>query len=116
MLPILSAVSSSKHGPAYGLPNHKHIFFLFTEDRVCALSADAAENSVRLPLNTWALTDSNASVGPPCEAFLAAAGGTAWVVQATSPKRSRWYEWHKQMQARLYVMDVVSEVEMKAFG
>jgi len=73
-------------------------------------------SSFHLPKGCWALTDSNEGVGAPCGAFLRAAGPDVWVVQATSPLRSRWYEWSKQRLASMLVMDWFPSNELTALG
>jgi hypothetical protein len=67
------------------------------------------------PSGTWLLADSNAMVSQPCGAFLRSTIDVL-VVQTTSPKVSRWKEWSKQRQARVFVMDWISRDEMIALG
>lgn len=60
----------------------------------------------------WALTDSNAKVNEPCEAFLSNA---QCVVQTTPPKPIRWKEWTKQkVTAAVLVMDLPHGYEIAA--
>ncbi|KAI0245653.1 hypothetical protein BJV78DRAFT_1287359 [Lactifluus subvellereus] len=70
-----------------------------------------------LPVGTWALTDSNEHTREPCRAFLSASRRhQAWIVQATSPAKDRWYQWSKELQAQYFVMERFSYEESIALG
>ena len=102
-----------------GLPTAFHVFsdrfFLFTETG--ASEHDVVDKSgLILPPGTWALTNSGEVIEQPCDAFLAAPQDQVWIIQATSPKRSRWHEWRKQLRARLYVMDWFPPHELEVLG
>lgn len=84
-------------------------FLLFDKRGVRTFPGDR-QNSVLLH-DTWALSDSNASISSPCPAFLVSG---AVVIQATSPHQSRWKTWRKDYKARLFVMDLWSRPEMGA--
>ena len=84
-------------------------FLLFDKDGVREFPADRRTTDL-LP-ETWALSDSNATISTPCPAFL---GSRAVVIQATSPQQSRWKAWRKNYQAWLFVMDLWSRKEMGA--
>ncbi|KAF8346138.1 hypothetical protein F5887DRAFT_962858 [Amanita rubescens] len=102
-----------------GLPTAFHVFsdrfFLFTE--AGASQHDVVDQSgLKLPPGTWALSNSGEVIEQPCAAFLSAPPGRAWIIQATSPKRSRWREWKKQLRAKLYVMDWFHPNELRVLG
>jgi len=59
----------------------------------------------------WALTDSNANVTQPCEAFQSKA---LRIIQATSPKPARWNEWYKQRSGMWVIVDPPSVPEIAA--
>jgi hypothetical protein len=90
-------------------------FFLFTEAGASEHNL-LAKNALQLPNGTWALADSSELIEHPCSAFLAAPLEDIWVIQATSPKRSRWREWSKQRDAKIYVMDWFSSNELRTLG
>ena len=91
-----------------GLPTAFHVFsdrfFLFTETGASQYDV-VGTSGLKLPPGTWALTNSGEVIEKPCPEFLCAPRGRVWIIQATLPKRSRWYEWKKQLRAKLYVMD-----------
>jgi hypothetical protein len=68
----------------------------------------------RLPPNTLALCDSNAALSSPPSPFISAES-TSFIVQATSPKVARWYEWSKQKRAYIWTMDLWSKEEISAW-
>lgn len=90
-------------------------FFLFTEAGPSKHSVVAA-SAMEIPSGTWALANSSDFVGQPCSAFLAARRNGTWIIQATLPKRSRWFEWSKQQEARFYVMDWFTPYELEVLG
>ena len=100
-----------------GLPTAFHVFrktfFLFTETGASQHDVDYV---FELPPGTWALTNSGEVIEQPCPAFLCAPLRRAWIIQATSPKRSRWHEWCKQLKASLYVMDCFPPNELEVLG
>ena len=101
-----------------GLPTAFQVFgdrfFLFTETGASEHNV-VDTSALILPPGTWALANSSELVGQPCNAFLAA-HNMVWIIQATSPKRSMWYEWKKQRYARLYVMDWFPFNELEVLG
>jgi hypothetical protein len=102
-----------------GLPTALQVFddrfFLFTETGASEHGL-LAKNALHLPNGTWALADSSEFIEKPCSAFLAAPLKNVWVIQATSPKRSRWREWSKQRDAKMYVMDWFYSDELGTLG
>lgn len=74
------------------------------------------KNVSKIPDGTWALADSGEIIEQPGSAFLATPLSKVWVIQATSPKRSRWFEWRKQRNASMYVMDCFNSGELKTLG
>lgn len=102
-----------------GLPTAFQVFddkfFLFTETGASQHDT-TTESALILPPGTWALTNSGEFIGQPCSAFLAAPRKDVWIMQATSPNRSRWYEWSKQRGARHYVMDCFPANELEVLG
>jgi len=91
-------------------------FLLFTEKDVLVLSTSSSSRT-KIPPFTWALADSSEKILQPCMAFLAIdADKQASIIQACSPKESRWKEWKKQHGARLFVMERYTPDEMKALG
>ncbi|KAF8342458.1 hypothetical protein F5887DRAFT_974351 [Amanita rubescens] len=106
------------HRLSAGLPTAFQVFddrfFLFTETGAEELDV-VAKSGLKLPPGTWALTNSGDLIEQPCSAFLSSRR-RAWIIQATSPKRSRWYEWSKQHSARCYVMDCFPPNELEVLG
>ena len=102
-----------------GLPTAFHVFsdkfFLFTESGASRHDV-VDESGLELPPGTWALTNSGEVIERPCPAFLCAPQRRVWIIQATSPKRSRWHEWCKQLKARFYVMDYFPADELEVLG
>jgi hypothetical protein len=102
-----------------GLPTALQVFddrfFLFTETGASQLDL-LAQTASQLPNGTWALADSSEFIEQPCSAFLATPLRDVWVIQATSPKRSRWREWSKQREANMYVMDWFYSNELRTLG
>lgn len=90
-------------------------FFLFTEAGASELDVVAKSGS-KLPPGTWALANSSDFVGQPCSAFLAARRNGTWIIQATLPKRSSWFEWSKQQAAEFYVMNWFTPYELEVLG
>ena len=94
---------------AAGLPTALQVFddrfVLFTE--AGASEHDVlSKNASQLPNGTWALADSSELIGQPRSAFLVAAPlQDIWIIQTTLLERSRWREWSKQHDAKMYVMD-----------
>jgi hypothetical protein len=102
-----------------GLPTALQVFddrfFLFTETG--ASEHDLLANTAsQLPDGTWTLADSSEFIEQPCSTFLAAPLQHIWVIQATSPKQSRWHEWSKQREANMYVMDWFYSNELRTLG
>ena len=67
-----------------------------------------------LPPNTLALCDSNSLLSTPPAPF-ASPDSTSFIIQATSPKLVRWYEWTKQKMADIWTMDLWSKEEISAW-
>lgn len=63
----------------------------------------------------WALCDSNADIEIPANVFRRQPSKVR-VIQATSPKKSRWKEWSKQTGASCYIMDIWTEQEVKSLA
>lgn len=63
---------------------------------------------------TWALSDSNQNVEPPCSAFTREP--RLVVIQATSPKEDRYKEWIKQTGGDVYWMNPWTWPEMWFVG
>ncbi|KAI0762234.1 hypothetical protein C8Q74DRAFT_1288967 [Fomes fomentarius] len=59
----------------------------------------------------WALSDSNACVSQPCQAFRSS---RARVIQTTPPQPHRWKEWRKQMSASVAIADLPTLFEIAA--
>ena len=102
-----------------GLPTALQVFddrlFLFTETGASEHNF-LAKNALQLPKGTWALAASSEFIEQPCSAFLATPLKNIWVIQATSPKRSRWREWSKQWDAKMYVTDWFYSTELGTPG
>ena len=102
-----------------GLPTALQVlddrFFLFTETDTSEHNL-LAKNTLQLPHGTWALAASSEFIEQPCSAFLAAPLKKIWVIQATLPKQSRWREWSKQRDAKMYVMDWFYSNELGTLG
>jgi hypothetical protein len=102
-----------------GLPTALQVFddrfFLFTEEGFSEHNLEA-KNASQLPKGTWALADSSELIHQPCSAFLATSPREVWIIQATSPKISRWKEWSKQRIANKYVMDWFNPNELLTLG
>ena len=102
-----------------GLPTALQVFddrlFLFTETGASEHDL-LAKTASQLPDGTWALADSSEFIDQPCSAFLASPLQDIWVIQVTSPKRSRWHEWSKQREANTYVMDWFYSNELRTLG
>ena len=93
----------------------------YSED-TCILFTDsgpagyAGDSVVDLPSGTWALTDSNTGSGEPCLTFQRSPRDV-FVVQTTSPQPHRYKEWKKQRRGvRMFVMECVTVIELKALG
>jgi hypothetical protein len=71
---------------------------------------------MKFPKDTWGLADSGPESPSVCQAFLHASPQGIWIVQATSPKKSRWKEWLKQKMGREYWMDMNTPQELKAIA
>jgi hypothetical protein len=63
--------------------------------------------------DTWALADSTHMMKAPNAAFVES---NAYVVQATSPKTSRWRAWLKGKSGRVLWLDYNTEAELLALG
>jgi hypothetical protein len=88
-------------------------FVLFDSDGPKELKyVDVSEH--RLPPNTLALCDSNSALSSPPNPFVSPSS-TSFIVQATSPKVARWYEWSKQKRAYIWTMDLWSKEEISAW-
>ncbi|KAJ7211279.1 hypothetical protein GGX14DRAFT_624105 [Mycena pura] len=61
----------------------------------------------------WALADSNADLEKPCARFTSRA---MVIVQASSPKPSRWKEWLKQLSGDLIVSELPTTLEIAAIA
>jgi hypothetical protein len=110
---ILLRLLSEKQPVAIQLGN---TFILFQPTGVL-LSDDTDLSGFAIPCGTWTLSDSQTGFEKPCPAFLAACkAGNAWIVQTTSPSRTKWSSWHKERKAVKYWMDVFSLDEMIALG
>ena len=93
-----------------------NVFLLFDDTGVQVYDAGPAGHFA-LEKGVWALTDSSATDQQPCRAFYRSGQiNAAWVVQATSPARGRWYEWQKELNAHYYVMDFYTWDELRALG
>lgn len=100
-----------------GLPTavqySKDTFILFTDSGPVGFDGDSI---VDLPSGTWALADSNTGSGEPCLNFQRSPQDV-FVVQTTSPEPHRYREWKKQrMGVRMFVMECVTAIELKALG
>jgi len=70
---------------------------------------------ISFPSGTWALVDSGSGRGQPCFAFQRSPRSDVFLVQTTPPQPDRYKEWLKQrMGARMFVMECVTDVELKA--
>jgi hypothetical protein len=87
-----------------------HTFVLFDSQGPQFHSTEIRKKML-LSRDTWALSDSSASLIQPCDAFQKS---TALLIHTTSPARHRWKTWAKQLNARVYVMDVWKLDEMHA--
>ncbi|RPD55642.1 hypothetical protein L226DRAFT_466805 [Lentinus tigrinus ALCF2SS1-7] len=59
----------------------------------------------------WALTDSNAKLAQPCNAFITS---DARVIQASPPKPDRWKAWCKHRSGKVVVSDLPRPLEIGA--
>ena len=91
-------------------------FFLFGDTGVRII--DAHESMAQyIPSGTWALTDSRLGDERPCSAFLKAGlSRKAWIVHTTSPAEEWWIRWSKELNAKMYWMDVFGLDELIALG
>ena len=87
-------------------------FILFDSDGPKELKYDVSYHE--LPPNTLALCDSNSSLSSPPEPFVHP-DSSSFIVQATSPKLARWYEWSKQKRAKIWTMDLWTKEEISAW-
>ena len=79
-----------------GLPTALEVFngsFLFFTDTGASIYDNQGKSSGKIPPETWALSDSTSLTEEPCGAFQVASGHRCWIIQATSPKESRWKNW-----------------------
>ena len=89
-------------------------FILFQDTDV---SLGYCDNVTPLPHGTWCLSDFRPHFELPCVAFLGATVSVdAFVVQTTSPPKSRWSEWHKEYGALVHWMEVITLDELIALG
>ena len=89
--------------------------FLFEDTGVRIFDPDAMAEFI--PNGTWALTDSRHGDETPCSAFLQAGQSRkAWIVHTTSPAEKRYYQWSKEVGAKMYWMDVFGLDELIALG
>lgn len=65
-----------------------------------------------LPEDCWALSDSNACVSHPCQAFRIS--GAPRVIQTMLPEPHREKEWRKQMGAGVVIADLPTLFEIAA--
>ncbi|KDQ08088.1 hypothetical protein BOTBODRAFT_119043, partial [Botryobasidium botryosum FD-172 SS1] len=93
------------------LCNQENLFYLFTER--AGRRVRIGDFNDRLPKNTLVLCDSREGITSPPMHFTEPMS-TAFVVQATSPRISRWKEWSKQRNAQIWTMDLWSEEEIAA--
>jgi hypothetical protein len=92
----------------------KSVFYLFTEE---GASVHSSESNPSFPNRTWALADSAGDLLEPCEAFRKNVyGSQLFVIQACSPKATRWKSWAKQHSVQRYVMESMSIEELSALG
>ena len=90
-----------------------NFFILFDSDGLKKLKYIDVEED-ELPPNTLALCDSNSALSSPPSPFVSRFS-TSFIVQATSPKLARWYEWSKQKMADIWTMDLWSKEEISAW-
>ncbi|KAI0692191.1 hypothetical protein C8T65DRAFT_762459 [Cerioporus squamosus] len=69
------------------------------------------EDTIEMTRDYWALSDSNNNIVEPCEAFQSS---DARIIQASSPKPSRWKDWTKYHNARILVADLPRPLEIGA--
>jgi hypothetical protein len=112
---LLCRLRSAKSTALQSSPDH---FFLFDQNGVTIYDVRVAGVDVfSKGANTWALTDSSDNLAMPCAPFLAAAtADLAWVVQATSPKQSRYKAWTKHRHGFKYVMRGFTPDEFISLG
>jgi len=90
-----------------------NFFLLFDSDGPKKLKYVDVDDD-ELPPNTLALCDSNVTLSTPLDPFVSPSS-TSFIVQATSPKIARWYEWSKQKAADFWTMDLWSKEEISAW-
>ena len=90
-----------------------NLYFLFTEQGV-----HSYKNGIRLDptFHVWALSNSSGTFSGPSVAFVMAPEDRVYLIQANSPRRSRWKAWVKEREADVYVMDVWMDDELRSLG
>lgn len=87
--------------------------FLFCDSGAMAYSKKTFTNDM-LPKGTWALADSRDTIEKPCKVFLESPN--TFVIQATSPKVSRWTSWLKRKKGKEFWMDHNTTGEFEVLG
>lgn len=92
----------------------------FTNDRYFFFTGQGVHSCKDKHLNpdfrVWALSNSGGSLSGPSVAFETAPQDRVYLIQATSPRVSRWKHWAKERDAELYVMDVWMGSELRNLG
>ena len=87
-------------------------YFLYFDDSGVRRIVYGVNDHIKLPSRIIALFDTNESMRSPHQYFLNSSC-PAFVVQATPPQRSRWYQWSKQLNARIWAMMPWSREEIQ---
>jgi len=91
------------------------VFILFQDTGIQRCGTTSTDRLI-IPSGTWALTDSCTGFEKPCNAFLNAPLGHAWIVQTTSPSENKYAQWQQEQNAKTFWMQVFPLDELNALG
>ncbi|KAJ7222393.1 hypothetical protein GGX14DRAFT_663556, partial [Mycena pura] len=88
-------------------------YYIFDKQGVAKYKTGSEDCDLTRLWACWALVDSNSSVEKPCDDFLSF---SEVIIQASSPKPTRWQEWLKQLEGDLIVSELPTALEISVIA